>query len=88
MRKTQGKGLGRGLSGRGRGFDMSSITVPDRSLQRQKIVTAEVNIPPGRKVGYASSRGLDNSPGFDAKAVVHRDSQTLLAADLTLRRLY
>src|SRR5438270_12908603 len=29
-------GLGRGLQGRGRGFDMGSITVPDRSLQRQK----------------------------------------------------
>jgi len=27
---------GRGLWGRGRGFDMGSITVPDRSLQRQK----------------------------------------------------
>ena len=29
-------GPGRGLQGRGRGFDMGSITVPDRSLQRQK----------------------------------------------------
>src|SRR6266700_4186373 len=29
-------GWGRGLQGRGRGFDMGSITVPDRSLQRQK----------------------------------------------------
>jgi len=27
---------GRGLQGRGRGFDMGSITVPDRALQRQK----------------------------------------------------
>jgi hypothetical protein len=27
---------GRGLQGRGRGFDMGSITLPDRSLQRQK----------------------------------------------------
>src|SRR5260370_40432876 len=27
---------GRGLQGRGRGFDMGSITVPDRTLQRQK----------------------------------------------------
>jgi hypothetical protein len=25
-----------GLQGRGRGFDMGSITVPDRTLQRQK----------------------------------------------------
>jgi hypothetical protein len=29
-------GLGRGLQGRGRGFDMGSITVPDRALQRPK----------------------------------------------------
>jgi hypothetical protein len=29
-------GVGRGLEGRGRGFDMGSITVPDRALQRQK----------------------------------------------------
>src|SRR5438045_5889960 len=28
--------LGRGLQGRGRGFDMGSITVHDRTLQRQK----------------------------------------------------
>jgi hypothetical protein len=41
-----------------------------------------------RIVAYASSRGLDNSPGFDAKPVIHRDSQTLLAADVALRRLY
>jgi hypothetical protein len=27
---------GRGLQGRGHGFDMGSITVPDRTLQRQK----------------------------------------------------
>ena len=27
---------GRGLQGRGRGFDMGLITTPDRSLQRQK----------------------------------------------------
>src|ERR1700694_3246623 len=27
---------GGGLHGRGRGFDMGSITVPDRTLQRQK----------------------------------------------------
>jgi hypothetical protein len=27
---------GRGLQGRGRGFDMGSITVPDRALQRQE----------------------------------------------------
>ena len=27
---------GRGLQGRGRGFDMGSITVPDRTLQRKK----------------------------------------------------
>lgn len=27
---------GRGLQGRGRGFDMGSITVPHRTLQRQK----------------------------------------------------
>ena len=44
--------------------------------------------PLGRRVAYASSCGLDNSPGFDAKPVVHRDSQTLLAADVALRRLY
>jgi hypothetical protein len=31
-----GQEVGRGLQGRGRGFDMGSITVPDRSLQRQK----------------------------------------------------
>jgi hypothetical protein len=28
--------LGRGLQDRGRGFDIGSITVPDRTLQRQK----------------------------------------------------
>ena len=27
--------------------------------------------PLGRIVGYASSCGLDNSPGFDAKPVVY-----------------
>lgn len=45
-------------------------------------------LSPEQIVGYASSRGLDNLAGFDAKAVVHRDSQTLLAADVALRRLY
>ena len=31
---------------------------------------------------------LDGSPGFDAESVVHSDSQALLAADVTLRRLH
>ena len=38
-------GLGRGLAGRGRGFDMGSITIPDRALQRQKAQEAAGSSP-------------------------------------------
>ena len=33
-------------------------------------------------------RPVADSPGFDAKPVVHRDSQSLLAADVALRSLH
>ena len=42
----------------------------------------------GRKVAYASSCRLNNSARFDAKPVVYSDSQTLLAANVALRRLH
>ena len=39
----------------------------------------------GRKVG---TRPVADSRRFDPKLVVHRDSQTLFASDVALRRLY
>lgn len=58
--------MGRGLQGRGRGFDMGSITVPDRSLQRQKkpsvfAVTARVRGFPHPIANQKPIRGLHDS---------------------------
>ena len=44
--------------------------------------------PRGCVVGCASSCGVNHSPGFDAKSVVHRDSQTLLAANVAFGGLH
>ena len=49
--------------------------------------SAEERISHVRKVGDASSLGLNNSSGFDAQPVTHCDPQTL-AADVALRCLY
>ena len=43
---------------------------------------------PGRKVGCTSGWGGNNSPEFDAKSVVYRYSQTLLAANIAFGGLH
>ena len=42
----------------------------------------------GRIVAYASSCGVNHSPGFDSKSVVYRYSQTLLAANIAFGGLH
>ena len=46
------------------------------------------DFPLGRKVAYASSCVPRNSSGFDAKPIVHGDSQSLLAANVAFRSLH
>jgi hypothetical protein len=46
------------------------------------------DFPLGRKVGYAARFVPRNSSGFDAKPIVHGDSQSLLAANVAFRSLH
>jgi hypothetical protein len=66
-----------------------SLSADDQSGIDPRNTERDVRFPSlGRQVAYASSCRLNDSARFDPKPVIHSESQTLLTANVALRRLH